>query len=937
MIVLNVDKPHPNRMHRILAALILSALTALGADVVFPFQNVQGQGQAVREVSLFPVAVRASGAYGLVVQDKVTKPTGLAGSVTFSNLLDGGYRVEFKGSTLTSTQYFQFPDTNGLINATNYVIGTNPPALTTSYADVSGGSTNYAAQSNLVQAVIGRSNYFGGLRIYQPYAGAARIGGGTNNWLFNWTDQSYGASASFPGMLYVGNLSVLGSIGGTPAANVETATAIALSATNAANANSVVQRDANGNFAANNIAASSISSPIVNGSLDRLHNGYQSVSFGGSPRSGNLRMGGVVKSTVVSNGMYNAFPGLTVLPNGDLFCVYRSGSYHLSTNGTTCYQISTDAGKTWGVSNYLFKPAPIGGFEIDERDCSAITTRAGKVLVTCFQWNGRYATGVYSFLGTPTNGNVSWVGPTLVPTTFAQDNATCGPAIELPNGDLILPVYGMYSGGYDSMAIVRSTDGGTTWGSQVTLATGSASADYSEATGTLLADGSIVMFIRQDIPTPGMWRTVSMDNGHTWSTPSKVLSVYAARPTVCRLKSGGLCWCARGASSARCDYRTSWDYGLTWTDPLPLIPGTSDSDYSAMVLLSGGEIGMVCATEDALGGQAAIYYWTFEDGAGAFSGRVVTPGLMANQVTVTNTQTILGSLGIGEDPSVNNLQVYKNYIPQATFHGYSALGPDVNTGSGSILIGDQPLFQGILDYNQNNSTTLTVRNSYTNSAARINLEVGSARAVTVLGNGGVGINNTNPAVTLDVGGDVHSSQTMSANYVTVTNNITASNNVLVLGKAGIGTASPSNSLQVLNSSAPQALFHGYSALAAAANMANGTILIGNTPSDQGILDYDWSANTMLTLKNSYTNSAAGINLDVGSNHVMRALGSGAVTVSGSLTVGGGLNTSNLTVSGAVSVAGVGTLTNGLQLISPTGGVFTITIGNDGTLTTTRIH
>ena len=304
-------------MHRTLAVLILSALAASGADVVFPFQNVQNQGQAVHEVSLFPIAVPAAGASGLVVKDKVTKPTGLAGSVTFSNLLDGSYRVEFRGTSLTSTQYFYFPATNGMINATNYVVGTNPVPLTIQYAATSGSATNYTAQSNLVQTVIGQSNSFGGLSIY-PFLGdyGFRIGHGTNWMLLNTRDLSYGSSFTVPGHLEADGITV----------------------------------HSGGSVVADSVVAPNVASPnavtnIVSGMV-----GSGTMTFAGSANLTNLQVTGgpsTFISPVQMSNPSNTFAGNIIGGNGIILDQTFSGT-SIPSNWIATYG--------WGVSN-----GPSGG------------------------------------------------------------------------------------------------------------------------------------------------------------------------------------------------------------------------------------------------------------------------------------------------------------------------------------------------------------------------------------------------------------------------------------------------------------------------------------------------------------------------------------------------------------------------------------------------
>ena len=103
-------------------ALAIAALPALGVDVVFPMASLTGQPQAVRQVKVYPLAVAPVWGQGLVTLDVVGGVTDLTGSVTITNLAPGYYQVNCIGSPRITTNYFQFPNSVGQVNATNYLV-----------------------------------------------------------------------------------------------------------------------------------------------------------------------------------------------------------------------------------------------------------------------------------------------------------------------------------------------------------------------------------------------------------------------------------------------------------------------------------------------------------------------------------------------------------------------------------------------------------------------------------------------------------------------------------------------------------------------------------------------------------------------------------------------------------------------------------------------
>ena len=107
----------------------------------------------------------------------------------------------------------------------------------------------------------------------------------------------------------------------------------------------------------------------------------------------------------------------------------------------------------------------------------------------------------------------------VVGAYYAGHAATHGPILELPNGDLLVPLYGrLPEGGTGPATVVRSTDGGRTWPRENESVIGrSATFDFQEPNLSLLKDGSLLSVIRTSINIAYVSR--SYDLGRTWTTP----------------------------------------------------------------------------------------------------------------------------------------------------------------------------------------------------------------------------------------------------------------------------------------------------------------------------------------------------------------------------------------------------------------------------------
>ena len=224
------------------------------------------------------------------------------------------------------------------------------------------------------------------------------------------------------------------------------------------------------------------------------------------------------------------FGDMIKLKDGRLLVAYRESVAHINQDGRIMVVQSRDQGRTWSM------PAVAIDTPIDDRDPKLMQMRDGTVLMNFFRtdWTGypgSPVTLVGTFVTRSTDQGGSWSTPIEVGTAmegpsdvvtgayYAGHAATHGPILELPNGDLLVPLYGrLPEGGTGPATVVRSTDGGRTWPAANESVIGRAATfDFQEPNLSLLKNGAILSVIRTSINIA--YVSWSYDLGHTWTTP----------------------------------------------------------------------------------------------------------------------------------------------------------------------------------------------------------------------------------------------------------------------------------------------------------------------------------------------------------------------------------------------------------------------------------
>jgi hypothetical protein len=133
-------------------------------------------------------------------------------------------------------------------------------------------------------------------------------------------------------------------------------------------------------------------------------------------------------------------------------------------------------------------------------------------------------------------------------------------AIELPNGELVLPLCDVPA--YRRVFVVRSGDGGRSWGPAIAAA----SLDdrhFEEPAPLVVQDGRILMLLRENV-SRRLWQVVSSDGGYHWSRPEPTpIEGYPAH--LLRLADGRVL-CVYGHRQPDFSIRAVWstDGGRSW-------------------------------------------------------------------------------------------------------------------------------------------------------------------------------------------------------------------------------------------------------------------------------------------------------------------------------------------------------------------------------------
>lgn len=283
---------------------------------------------------------------------------------------------------------------------------------------------------------------------------------------------------------------------------------------------------------------------------------------------------------------------------------YRKATTHATSKGDIV--MKTGDGTTWSALSTIYSDATY-----DARDPGITKLSDGSLI--CSFLLGVAATQAPIVQGVnvikSVDNGATWGAPINIGDGFTNHSACCSPVIELGDGTLLLAFYGKNTGETNrSVHLMKSTDAGETWASEVTIANGHVDGkDYSEPNLLLLSGGNILCLIRTGAAT--IFKTVSTDSGDTWAAAALTFAGTGA-PHVIQITGGDLVCCYRSAAAgAKTAVRTSADSGANWSAEF-IYDATSyvSMMYSTPIENTGGDIAIAYAFE--ISGESHVSFKT---------------------------------------------------------------------------------------------------------------------------------------------------------------------------------------------------------------------------------------------------------------------------------------------------------------------------------------
>ena len=294
------------------------------------------------------------------------------------------------------------------------------------------------------------------------------------------------------------------------------------------------------------------------------------------------------------------FPVLQKLRDGSIGAVVEAGDFHVGERGRLDFVRSLDGGESWSAA----RPIDIDGPDV--RNQGFVSLSDGTLMVSYV--HAGYSNGQFDrtkgydevFTVRSSDYGVTWSAPSVadvdaIPVEGPQ-YSPYGKMIELPDGAILMPMYvgSRHDSQRSDSVILRSKDGGETWGDGSLIAEG-----FDETALVCLASGKLIAMLRfsgeGDSRGANLWQAESADLGYTWSEPHQITQPTQHPADLLALESGRVLlsfghrsppYGVRALISS--DDCETWDYDSEIV--LTADSSTSDCGYPSAVQLDDGKI-----------------------------------------------------------------------------------------------------------------------------------------------------------------------------------------------------------------------------------------------------------------------------------------------------------------------------------------------------------
>ncbi len=302
--------------------------------------------------------------------------------------------------------------------------------------------------------------------------------------------------------------------------------------------------------------------------------------------------------------MQGYFPVLVKTGPAALAVIYRTGGTHIAASATLAVATSADGGRSWS------DPVEIRPRWEDSRNPAFGINAQGELIavfwMACLNayvdsangpaWRGEGKTEDKTpsifITSCPDNGK-TWGAPRPYLSRLLKLASPYGRIISAPDGSLLMCLYGKprepVAAVRDVSILVRSRDGGKTWGDETLVAAG-----YNETSFAFLPDGQILAAARSE--SGHVATLASADSGRTWTQPVQVTRCGELPADLTVLQSGKvLMTFGRRIRPMGCGALVSADNGRTWdTHREILLAGdgirNGDLGYPSTVQLDDGTL-----------------------------------------------------------------------------------------------------------------------------------------------------------------------------------------------------------------------------------------------------------------------------------------------------------------------------------------------------------